>query len=262
MTEPAEPGGERALDGVTVLVPRSAGQGGELSARLRALGAEPVEAPTISIQPTRDPEALSAALARATEGDYDWVAFTSPNAVSAVMDAVGPEGLGPARLAAVGQGTRQALAECGREPDLVPERSTARGLAAELADGSDPGRVLLPRADIASSGLPRALEDAGWYVDEVEAYRTVPVRELPEGVESDLLAGRIDVIAFTSGSTARSLVGLLGGSPPRSPRVVTIGPSTSAVCEQLGMRVAAEADPHDLDGLVDAVVASAGGSPG
>lgn len=256
MTAAPESGGEGPLTGVSVLVPRSAGQSGELSARLLALGADPVEAPTISIQPARDPEALSAALARAADGDYDWVAFTSPNAVSAVLDATGAESLGQARLAAVGGGTRRALAERGREPDFVPRRSTARGLAAELTDGAEPGRVLLPRADIASSGLPRALEDAGWVVDEVEAYRTVPVRDLPEGVESDLREGRIDVVVFTSGSTARSLVGLLGGLPPDSARVVTIGPTTSAVCEQLGMRVATEADPHDLEGLLAAVIAA------
>lgn len=256
MTSGAGTGGAGPLAGVSVLVPRSAGQSGDLSARLRALGAGAVDAPTISIQPTRDPEALSSALARAAEGDFDWVAFTSPNAVSAVLDLAGAEGLGRARLAVVGSGTRRALAERGREPDLVPGRSTARGLAAELADGAEPGRVLLPRADIASSGLPRALEDAGWDVEEVEAYRTVPVRELPEGVEADLRAGRVDVIAFTSGSTARSLVGLLDGPPPGAARVVTIGPTTSAVCEQLGMRVTAEADPHDLDGLVDAIIAA------
>jgi uroporphyrinogen III methyltransferase / synthase len=264
VTTPAR-GTGRPLVGVSVLVPRSSGQAEALSSRLRALGAEAVEAPTISIQPPADPRPLADAVARAGRGDYTWVAFTSPNAVEATLGVVGATGLGGARIAAVGAGTRRALAGRGVEPDLMPQRSTARGLASALAGRSPSsespsgraGRVLLPRADIASAGLPRALEDAGWLVDEVEAYRTVPVRELPGGVAERLRAGGIDVVAFSSGSTARNLLALLDGPPADAVRIVSIGPSTTEVCRGLGLSVNVEADPHDLDGLVAAVVAAA-----
>lgn len=247
---------DRPLAGATVLVPRSAGQASAFVRRLRSRGADVVEAPTISIQPPRDVEALAAAVARVGAGVYDWVAFTSPNAVEAVLAVADRDVLAGAALAVVGHGSGQALRRHGLEPALVPARSTAKGLAAALAAEGVPGRVLLPRADIAGVGLPRALEDAGWVVDEVEAYRTAPVRELPEGVAERLRTGAIDVVAFSSGSTARNLTALLGGLPHPRTRVASIGPSTSEVCRELGLSVHAEAARQDLDGLATAVVAA------
>ena len=253
---------QRPLHGVSVLVPRTRHQASELSERLRALGAEPVEAPTIAIEPSREAGALQTALSKMADGAYDWVALTSSNGVDGVWEQV--EALGAdARLfsrvgiAAVGSGTAAALAGRGLRADLVPERMTTRALADALVASGDAGRALLPRADIATPVLHEALLAAGWAVDEVEAYRTVPAGALDEGVRRRVLDGEVDVLAFASSSTARNFVDLLGSAPPPSAKIVSIGPVTSDTCRELGLRVDAEADPHDIAGLVDAVLSVA-----
>ena len=253
---------QRPLHGVKVLVPRTRHQAGELSERLRALGAEPVEAPTIAIEPTADPQRLRTAVASLADGAYDWIVFTSTNAVDATWEHVQALGL-DARLfsgvgiAAVGSSTAAALAGLGLRADVVPQQMTSSGLAAALLDAvSSPARALLPRADIATPVLAAALMQAGWDVDDVEAYRTVPVGELPPGVAERVTAGDIDVLAFASSSTARNFAALLGAAVPDQVLVASIGPVTSATCEELGLRVDAQADPHDIDGLVTAVQAA------
>jgi uroporphyrinogen III methyltransferase / synthase len=254
----------RPLHGVSVLVPRTRHQASELSDRLRALGAEPVEAPTIAIAPTRDAEGLRLALAKVADGAYDWVAFTSANGVDAVWEQLEVLDLDARlfariRLAVVGPGTGEALAARGLRADLVPKRYTTRGLAEALvaAGGLHGRRILLPRADIATPTLTRALAEAGWDTVEVEAYRTIRTRALPAAVAERLAAGRVDVLAFASSSTVRNFVDLLDGPVDPAMRVASIGPVTSDTCRELGLRVDAEADPHDLDGLVQAVIAAA-----
>jgi uroporphyrinogen III methyltransferase / synthase len=252
----------RPLHGRSVLVPRTRHQASELSERLRALGAEPVEAPTIAIEPTREPEALRSALAAARDGAYDWLALTSVNGVDAVFAALDELGLDARALArvqvaAVGSGTADALAGRGIRCDLVPERFTTRGLADALLGTGGPARILLPRADIATPALTAALDEAGWATTEVEAYRTVQAEALPEGVAERILRGDVDVLAFASSSTVRNFVELLDAPVPPDVRVASIGPVTTQTCRDVGLRVDAEGDPHDLDGLVDAVVAAA-----
>jgi len=253
----------RPLYGLSVLVPRTRHQAGELSERLRVLGAEPVEAPTIAIQASRTPQLLRAALTDVGNGAYDWVALTSANGVAAVVEQLAELGrdarlFAPVRLAAVGPGTAEALAAAGLRAELVPPTATTGELAAALVASGPPARALLPRADIATPTLTEALRSAGWRVDEVEAYRTVPVTELDPGVRQRLELGEIDVLAFASSSTVRNFVDLFGGPPPAGTRVASIGPVTSQTCRDLGLQVDAEADPHDLDGLVAAVRSTAG----
>ncbi|MEX0658906.1 MAG: uroporphyrinogen-III C-methyltransferase [Egibacteraceae bacterium] len=252
----------RPLHGVSVLVPRTRHQASELSGRLRALGAEPVEAPTITIEPTRDPERLRACLARVAAGAWDWLALTSANGVAGLWEQVEALGLDArlfagVRIAAVGPGTADALAGRGLRADVVPDRFTTRGLADALVAGHQPARILLARADLATPALTEALDAAGWDTTEVEAYRTAPAAGLPLPVRERLAAGDIDVAAFASSSTVRNFVALVGGEVAPALRVASIGPVTSATCRELGLRVDAEADPHDLDGLVAAVVAAA-----
>ncbi len=252
----------RPLHGRRVLVPRTRQQASELSARLRALGAEPVEAPTIAIERTREPEVLRKRLAEIADGAFDWMALTSVNGVSALWEQILAAGadarsLARTRVAAVGSGTAEALRRHGLVPDLVPAHYTTRGLAAALIATGGPRRVLLPRADIATPTLADLLRAAGWEVVEVEAYRTVRVPALDAAVGGALLDGGIDVVAFASSSTVRNLVHLLDGDLHPSVRVASIGPVTSDTCAELGVRVDAEADPHDLDGLVAAVVTAA-----
>jgi uroporphyrinogen III methyltransferase / synthase len=246
----------RPLHGRSVLVPRTRQQASELAERLRALGAEPVEAPTIAIEPAREPDRLRRALA---DAEFGWFALTSANAVEAVWEQVTALGadarlFAGTRLAVVGAGTAAALARHGLTADLVADPSTARALADTLAEREPPQRILVPRADIAAPTLAEVLTWSGWEVADVEAYRTVPAERLPDGVAERLLAGDIDVVAFSSSSTARNLVALLGGPPHPDVRLASIGPSTSKTCAELGLRIDAEADPHDLDGLVAAVV--------
>jgi uroporphyrinogen III methyltransferase/synthase len=252
----------RPLHGHRVLVPRTRQQASELSARLRALGADPVEAPTIAIEPTREPDALRERIGEVAEGAYDWVALTSTNGVAALWEHLvavdrDARALARVRVAAVGSGTAAALRAHGIEPDLVPERYTTRGLGAALAATGGAQRVLLPRADIATPALADLLRAAGWDVVDVEAYRTVRVPSLDPQVHDELTGGLIDVVAFASSSTVRNLVDLLDGDLHAAVRVASIGPVTSDTCRQLGLRVDAEAAPHDINGLVDAVVAAA-----
>jgi uroporphyrinogen III methyltransferase/synthase len=255
----------RPLHGVRVLVPRTRQQASGLSLRLRALGAEPVEAPTIAIEPTRDPDDLRRRITEIAEGTFDWMALTSVNGVAAVWEQLRAAGgdarmLARVRVAAVGSGTSGALRDRGVEPDLVPERYTTRGLADALLTTGEPARILLPRADLATPTLSSLLRGASWDVVEVEAYRTVPVPALEPLVADQLRHGGLDVVAFASSSTVRNLVDLLGGPPHTDIRVASIGPVTSDTCRRLGLRVDAEAGPHDVDGLVQAVVAAVAAS--
>lgn len=248
------------LDGVSVLNPRARHQASELSERIRVLGGRPIEAPTIAIA-EGDTAALDAALLDLADGAFAAVCFTSPNGAAAVGDALDRVGrdtrifAATPLVAALGPGTAEAMWEALRlRPDLVPEASTTASLADAFPPGT--GRVFLPRADIATNALADGLVERGYEPVEVAAYRTV----LPSAIDAEVLAelgrGDIDVIAFASSSTVRNFVELVGSTPWRA-TVVSIGPVTSATCRELGIEPDVEATPHDLDGLVDAIVRAA-----
>lgn len=246
----------RPLAGVRVLVPRARQQAADLSDRIRAAGGEPVEAPVLQIEPG-ELQALEDALRDVAAGAFEMVCFTSPNAVAAVSATLASVGLdasafdGARVLCCVGPGTARAVErQLTRKPDLVPDVATTAALGAAVPAGS--GRVLLPRADIASPVLPGMLRSKGYTPVEVTAYRTGRPTALPASVLADLRAGRIHVIAVASPSTARNLVALAGDSV-QGARIVSIGPVTSAACASLGLEVAAEAEPHTMSGLVAAV---------
>jgi uroporphyrinogen-III synthase len=234
-------------------------------ARLRALGAEVVELPVIAVEePADGGRSLAAAADRLVSGRYRWVACTSSNAVTRLSAALGARAV-PAsvRWAAVGTGTARSLQEAGHAVDLVPDRSVSEALAAAFptaapAGPDGPPTVLFPRAETVRGALVDGLRAKGWSVDEVVAYRTVAGDPPPGAVDA---AGRADAVVFTSSSTVARALELLGedGLPPV---VVTIGPVTSASAASAGLSVAAEARPHTVDGLVDAVVAAFDGGPG
>ena len=173
----------KPLFGWRVLVPRTKDQAGPLVARLRAYGAVPDEVPTISVEPPRNPLQMDKAVRGLVEGRYEWIAFTSVNAVKAVREKFEEYGLDARafsglKIAAVGDKTAQAIAAWGLRADLVPTgEQSAAGLLAdwpEYDDLLDPiNRVFLPRADIATETLVAGLIDLGWEVDDVTAYRTV-----------------------------------------------------------------------------------------
>jgi uroporphyrinogen III methyltransferase / synthase len=248
------------LAGVRVLVPRAPEQAAALSRRIRALGGDPVEAPVLRIE-EGDLPALRDAVDELAAGAYTLVCLTSPNGVAALADVLEDAGLDARALSAagtiacVGSGTAAVLWERLRvRPDLLPDRATTEALGEAVPAGR--GRALLPRADIASPVLPELLRAKGYEPVEVTAYRTAAPDALAPGVLAALEAGGIDLLAFASPSTVRNFLTLVGERPWRG-RVVSIGPVTSRACRDLDVEVAVEADPHDLDGLVDALVAAA-----
>lgn len=245
------------LAGVRVLVLRAPAQAAALSQRIRALGGDSVEAPVLTIAPG-DTVALDAAVRDAATGAFDWLCLTSPNGVDAVADALARTGQPTAALdavaaiACVGGGTAGRLAErLHRAADLVPSTATTRALGEAMPAGG--GRALLARSDLANPVLDELLAAKGYDVVAVTAYRTGAASALPATVLDDLGAGRVDLVAFGSSSTVEAF-SVLVEDRLWSAAVVSIGPVTSATCREHGIEVAREADPHDLDGLVAALV--------
>jgi len=235
----------RPLFGMRVLVPRSRLQASELSVALRALGGEPVEVPTIAVEPGDEGE-LADAIDRLEGGEFSWVVFTSVNAVNAVRDALDRLDRDvrvfdtTTNLAAVGEATARALAGIGLRADLVPSAGSSGAALADdfpaAGEGGETRPVLLPRADIATGTILTGLRAKGWETVEVTAYRTVPAPPPDEFVVGALTGGGFDAVVFTSSSTARNLVAL-AGRPADSTIVAAIGPQTAATCAELGIRV-------------------------
>lgn len=273
----------RRLPGWRVLVPRGGDWGARVAALLAAEGADPVVVPLIAFVPPEDVGALDAAVGRLAAGEYDWLAVTSGTTVTALAERV-PAVLGAgARLtdllagtavAAVGPGTARVLGEHGVAADLQPsgERSGA-GLVAEmgpLAASADDAparpRVLVPHSDLAEPTVVDGLRTAGWAVDEVVAYRTVPGPRPGDDVVAAWRSGGIGAVLLSSASTVRNLVDLLG-APPSSVVVCCIGSRTEAAARRLGLRVDVRPANASAEELVEALAAhavptSAGSAPG
>ena len=252
----------KPLFGWRVLVPRTKEQAGSVSQRLRGYGAVPEEVPTISVEPPRNPLQMDKAVRGLVEGRYEWIAFTSVNAVKAVREKFEEYGLDARafsglKIAAVGDKTAAAIAAWGLRADLVPtgDQSAAGLLAAwpEYDEVLDPiNRVFLPRADIATENLVAGLIDLGWECDDVTAYRTVRATPPPAPVRDAIKTGRFDAVVFTSSSTVRNLVGI-AGKPHPSTIIAVIGPATAKTAEEHGLRVDVLASAPDVDVLVDAL---------
>jgi uroporphyrinogen-III synthase len=206
-----------------------------------------------------DREAMTGAVRDLVAGRFAGVCLTSGNGVHALATACVAAAVDPAAavssvgfVGAVGSRTAALVADAfGRAPDVVPAVSTGAALGAAVPAGSGP--VLLPRGDLASGDLEVALRTAGYDPIGVVAYRTVTADALPAAVLDALAAGEVDLLAFTSASTVHGFVALVGDRP-WSGRVVSIGPVTSAACREHHLDVVAEADPHDLDGLLAALL--------
>ena len=241
------------LGGRTVLVTRPREEADELLGRLRDLDAEAVAAPAIRLEPAEEGR-LEEAVRGAEEGAFAWVAFTSATGVRAWFELAGRLRLGPtrARIAAVGTGTAEALRSRGVDPDLVPERFTTAALGEAFPAGT--GRVLLPRADLASHELEGSLTAKGWIPVRVDAYRIVPDGRLAAAVAELLADHTVDAVTFTSASAVEAFA----GATPARPPAVCIGPVTAEAARDAGFQVAAEADPHTIEGLVAAVVRAIG----
>ncbi|MGI9021235.1 MAG: uroporphyrinogen-III C-methyltransferase [Solirubrobacterales bacterium] len=248
----------RPLHGRRVVVTRARAQASGLAATLAGLGAEVIELPVIRIEPSIDSEDVKRAVAEL--GEYSLVCLTSPNGVRLLRQAMVARGrdaraLAGATIAAIGPGTAGALGELGVIPDVVPERFVAEGLIEALADTDVAGkRVLIVRAAEAREALPEALRERGAEVDVVALYETVREDPEPEAIEAAMAA---DYVTFTSSSTVRNLMAVLDGSFPEGARVVSIGPVTSEAAREAGLEVHVEAERHEPDGVVEALLADA-----
>ncbi len=236
------------LAGVTVAVTRARAQASGLAARLRSLGAAVVEAPAIRIEPLDGP---------APElGRYDLVCLTSPNGVRILFDRLEAAGedaraFAGSTVAAIGQGTAAALRHRGISADVIPERSTAEGLLDALA-GQPAGHVLVARAKEARDTLPDGLRERGAEVDVLALYETVAEELSPERIEA---VANADYVTFTSSSTVKNLLNSTGTEKLDRPRLLSIGPVTSATLREHGLNPDVEAEIHDIDGVVAALLA-------
>jgi uroporphyrinogen-III synthase len=249
----------RPLEGLRVLVTRPRAQSRPLCERLRALGAEPVSVPTISIVPPRPGGPLDRALRRLE--DYDWVILTSANGARACLARARALRLdlrrARVRWAAIGPATAGVLREAGIAVAMTPSRFVTDAIAEEWP-GRAGERVLLPRTDAAPPGLAEALRARGAIVEEITAYRTTlaPVGSRAT-VRRLVTAHDVDAVIFTSASTVHGLVRLLGDDRAALDgiEIACIGPVTAAAVTEEGFSPAVVAQEHTVEGLLDALVA-------
>jgi uroporphyrinogen-III synthase len=237
------------LEGLRIVVTRAAHQAESLAAPLRKLGAEIIFLPVIAIGPPADPGPLREAAQRAAE--YDWIIFTSANAVEAIAPLL------PTfpRIAAIGPATRRAAEQYGFPVTLTPEKYNAESLVEAFGSERLEGRrILIPSSAIARDTVPSTLTARGAHVDVVEAYRNVIPPDAPHRaaeVFRDPLPGWV---TFVSPSAVDNLIELTALDTLRQLKVATIGPTTSESARQHGLAVTAEASPSTVDGLVQAIV--------
>jgi uroporphyrinogen III methyltransferase/synthase len=243
---------QRPLFGRRVVVTRAREQASELRAQLESLGATVVELPSIVIEPLpfEVPDLAQ----------YAWVVFTSVNGVTHFFERGlkarrrDARALGVVRVATIGPGTATALSRYGINADLVPERFVAESLLDAMPAPAAPhDRVLLARAEKARDVLPEGLQALGYEVDVLAVYRTAPATPDPDDL-ARVRAGAVDAITFTSSSTVENFCDVVGAIDDARPLVVSIGPITSKTAQARGLRVDAEADPHTIAGLIDALV--------
>jgi uroporphyrinogen III methyltransferase/synthase len=254
---------KRPLFGQSIVVTRTRHQASELTARLDHLGAAVIEAPTIELAPPADSSAVNAALARLHE--YDWIIFTSTNGVTETKRKLLQFGLdarvfGKAKIAAIGDATEDAVRhQLCLNVDLSPKNFVAEALADALIDrGEVSGRkFLLLRADIARPLLRERLEQSGAaQVHDVAIYETKPAKELPPHVIDAFDAKQVTWVTFTSSSTVKNFVSLLGPdykSKLADVKLASIGPITTATMKELGLPPTVEAKTFNIEGLISAI---------
>ena len=263
MSKRAEPLRNKSLTGIRVLVGRARHQAGALSAELRKQGAEVLEIPFIAIRRPRSFKPLDSALRNLDT--YDWLILTSANGVEALWNrlaklrATSPfaTGSGP-RVAAIGPATKKAIEQHGLHVDIVPKEYVAESVVRSLRSKVADKRVLLVRAKVARDLIPRELRSAGAHVDVIEAYQTI----VPQSSRKRLRAAlqnpkkRPQVVTFTSSSTVKNFVELLGARKPKLDGVLmsSIGPVTSATLREHGLKVDIAAKEFTIPGLVAAIV--------
>ncbi len=245
----------QSLAGKRVVITRPPHAAGEFASRLRALGAEPVLLPTVSIRPPQDCGPLDHALEYLER--YDWVIFTSANAVEHVWERARALGRTPdhtawPQIAAIGPATAAALSRCGLQAALVSEQHVAEALFDALARATRLAglRVLLPQSNLARPILADRLRAAGASVDAPVAYETIITDADPS-----VLAPPPDAITFTSASAVQSFAAQFDSIATLSPGtlIACIGPVTADAARACGLPVHVVADPHTIEGLIAAL---------
>jgi len=253
----------RPLFGKRVIVTRARSQASRLVAQLEDLGAEVLEFPTIEIVPVEDPRPLDEALKNIDK--YDWLMFTSSNAVhglAARMDALGIDSRSLAHLkfGVNGPSTARALGEIGIKPDAIPNEYLASAMIDLLNEREiTPRNVLFPRSSIGRETLANGLRDMGANVDEIVAYSTQSPANTGEHIRAAYEQG-VDYTTFTSSSTARNMVELLGGSPDliNTSRTVMIGPITADTVKELDINIDVMSPEQSIAGIIEAIKADVG----
>ena len=250
------------LAGRLILVTRARQQAGQLSAQLAELGAEVSEIPAIDILPPESWEPLDAALRNAPQ--YQWLIVTSANTVKSITERLAALELRTSHLehlkvVAIGPATARALAEAGFNVSVMPKEYVAESLVCSIADQVRGTRVIIARAAIARDVIPEALTNAGAQVDVVEAYRNVIPHDSIRRIEEVFAPGHQSPSAamFASSSSVVNFIQLLntaGLERPAGMLAISIGPVTSQTLRDHGWEPAAEADPHDIPGLIAATV--------
>lgn len=247
----------RPLSGKRVLVTRSRDQAGELSELLREQGAEPIEFPVIRIAPLESYDELDAALDRIET--YDWMLFTSANAVynlcrrlyetwKDVRSLKGP------KIGAIGPATAEALSSLGMRIEFVPLKFVAESVVEEFPEDPAAKRILIPGAKDAREVLPEKLREKGAHVDVVASYQTVIEESCAPPIKEMLQRGEIDIITFTSSSTVRNFVQLVGReSVSEGVMIACIGPITAQTAEDHGLKPDIVAEDYTIEGLVKAL---------
>ena len=255
----------RPLYGWKVLVPRTKEQAGAMSDRLRAYGALPVEVPTIAVEPPRTPAQMERAIKGLVTGRYEWIVFTSINAVSAMRDKFDEFGLDArafagVKIACVGESTADAVRAFGIQPELCPRRAVLGGPAAdfppydEVLDPID--RVLLPRADIATETLAAGLQERGWEIDDVTAYRTVRAAPPPAEIRDAIKSGGFDAVLLHL-VLDRAQPGRHRRQAARAHGLVAIGPQHRGDGRRVRAAAGRGARARPSTALVDALAAFA-----
>ena len=253
---------QKPLFGRRIIVTRARAQASDFAECLESYGAEVIQFPTIETQPIPDNAALGRAIAQLST--YNWVIFTSVNAVEYFYrhlreNSKDTRSFGNARICAVGQKTVAALDQIGILADYVPSQYRGVVLAAEL-EGVEGQKILLPRASIAADDLPNGLRDRGAIVDTIPIYETVKAgAEGREALEADLHNGRIDMVTFTSSSTVTNFLEMFG-SPPSTAlldqvHIAVIGPSTEATVKAHGFTADILAQQASVESLAEEIVA-------
>lgn len=253
---------KRPLFGKTILVTRTKEQAGKLSSKLKDLGANVIEIPTIEIVPPKSWEDLDKSIDNIS--NYDVIIFTSVNGVKYFFGRLKElkrdiRILNEIKICAIGSATRESIEELGIIVDIVPDEYVAESVIEKLKEyGIEGKKFLLPRAKIARDIIPESIRSLGGYIDVVTVYETVKPESSFQALKEIFEKDVINIITFTSSSTVKNFFDLLGDTKiPKNVKFASIGPVTSDTLRSYGFEPTCEAKVYNIDGLVSAILSLA-----